>query len=346
MAVRGFFYNSVNGDRKYNGVDMNEDKAPFYKEGVAFGQLQVTSAKSGMNINVDGGTRTGYAFINSHTVHNTSVLELTVSQASGTLPRIDRVVLRNDETERKPSIFIKEGAYSSAPVAPELTNNDTIQEKCLAEIYVAAGAVEITDANIKDTRSDTTICGFIASQFDEFDFGQFTKQFNTWFAKEKKAMEKDHAAFVAEYADLTQSFMDDQEAAWEKWFKEKQDDLSGDVAGKLQLQIDDLKTKVFNMAYKVYVENLLERVSADVSITLTNTDTGTKETHIITDSGVYFQVTKKGNYTLETNLDGVMVTPKAFAADNTDLMHTINVALREGTNLAYIGNCIGTFMVG
>lgn len=346
MAVRGFFYNSVNGDRKYNGIDMNEDKAPFYKEGVALGQLQVTSAKSGMNIFVDGGAKTGYAFINGHTVHNTSVLELTVSQASGTLPRIDRVVLRNDETERKPSIFILEGAYSSAPVAPELTNNDTIQEKCLAEIYVAAGAVEITDADIRDTRSDETICGFIASKFDEFDFEQFTKQFNVWFAKEKKAMEKDHAAFVEEYAELTQSFMDDQEAAWDKWFKEKQDELSGDVAGKLQLQIDELKQKVYNMAYKVFVENLLETVTTDVTITLTNTDTGTKETRTITNSGVYFEVTEKGNYTLETNLDGVMVTPKAFAADNTDLMHTIHVVLREGTNLAYIGNCIGTFMVG
>ena len=28
MAVRGFFYNSVNKDRLYNGQDMNEDKAP------------------------------------------------------------------------------------------------------------------------------------------------------------------------------------------------------------------------------------------------------------------------------------------------------------------------------
>ena len=36
MAVRGFFYNSVNKDRLYNGQDMNEDKAPFYKEGVAY----------------------------------------------------------------------------------------------------------------------------------------------------------------------------------------------------------------------------------------------------------------------------------------------------------------------
>ena len=40
MAVRGFFYNSVNKDRLYNGQDMNEDKAPFYKEGVAYGHLQ------------------------------------------------------------------------------------------------------------------------------------------------------------------------------------------------------------------------------------------------------------------------------------------------------------------
>ena len=41
-----------------------------------------------------------------HTIHNTTVLELPVSGSNGTLPRIDRVILRNDETERKPSIFI------------------------------------------------------------------------------------------------------------------------------------------------------------------------------------------------------------------------------------------------
>lgn len=107
---------------------MNEDKAPFYKEGVAYGHLQVTADGESMAVKVDGGSRTGYAYINLHTIHNTTVLELPVSGSSGTLPRIDRVILRNDETERKPSIFILEGAYSSNPQPPELTNNDTIQE--------------------------------------------------------------------------------------------------------------------------------------------------------------------------------------------------------------------------
>ena len=54
MAVRGFFYNATDLNDKehmYNGQDMNEDKAPFYKEGVAYGHLQVTAA-GGMEVTV------------------------------------------------------------------------------------------------------------------------------------------------------------------------------------------------------------------------------------------------------------------------------------------------------
>lgn len=188
MAVRGFFYNATDmndEEHRYNGEDMNEDKAPFYKEGVVFGQLQVTADGEKMAVKVDGGSRTGYAYINLHTVHNETVLELDVSGSSGTLPRIDRVVLRNDETERKPSIFILEGTFSSNPRPPELTNNDTIQEKCLAEIFIAAGAVVITQADITDTRADPELCGYIASQFNELDFSQFAAQFNSYIENYK-----------------------------------------------------------------------------------------------------------------------------------------------------------------
>lgn len=344
MAVRGFFYNSVNKDRKYNGQDMNEDKAPFFKEGVAYGHLQVTAAGETMSVKVDGGTRTGYAYVNLHTVHNTTILELPVSGSNGSLPRIDRAILRNDETERKASIFILEGAYSSSPQPPELTNNETVQEKCLAEIYVAAGAVAITQADITDTRADIGLCGFIASQFEDVDFSQFAKQFNAWFAIEKVAIEKDHADFIEEYADLTQSFMTDQAAAWDKWFKEKQDELSGDVAGKLQLQIDDLKEKVYNMAFKVYITNLLEQITSKVTITLTNTDTGTIQKKEVTESGMGFYITEAGVYKMETNLESVMVSPKTFVVTSERLMTTINVSLREGSNLGYIGNYVGSFI--
>ena len=193
MAVRGFFYNATNLNDKehmYNGQDMNEDKAPFYKEGVAYGHLQVTAPGGTMEVTVDGGTRTGYAYINLHTIHNTAPLTLTLSQASGTLPRIDRIVLRNDETERKPSIYVLEGAFSSNPQAPELVNNDVIQEKSLARVYVAAGAVEITQADITDERPDKTVCGFVGSQFEELDFSQWSAQFNNGFQARKRRWKK------------------------------------------------------------------------------------------------------------------------------------------------------------
>lgn len=107
-----------------------------------------------------------------------------------------------------------------------------------------SGAVAISQSDITRHQGQTPeLCGFIASQFEDFDFSQFTKQFNAWFALEKKSMEQDHANFIEEYAEMTQAFMTDQEAQWNKWFKEKQTELSGDIAGKLQLQIDDVKKR-------------------------------------------------------------------------------------------------------
>ena len=66
-------------------------------------------------------------------------------------------------------------------------------------------------------------------------------------------MEKDHAAFIKEYTTMVQQFQTERTAQWDEWFAAKQEQLAGDVAGKLQLQIDGLRTKVHNMAHKVNV---------------------------------------------------------------------------------------------
>ena len=232
MAVKGYFYNATDvndKERMYNGEDMNQDKAPFYKEGVAFGHLQVTAEGGSMDIKVDGGQKTGYAYINLHTIHNNSVLTLTLSQASGTLPRIDRVVLQNNETERKPKIYIKEGTYSSEPQPPMLTNDDAIQEKSLAQIYVAAGAVEITQADVTDERADESVCGFIASQFQDINFEQVAVQFDEWINPKKASV------------DLTyENMVNEKRITFDEWFANIKEQLSDDAAGNLQNQIGNL----------------------------------------------------------------------------------------------------------
>ena len=150
-------------------------------------------------------------------------------------------------------------------------------------------------------------------------------------------MEQDHANFIEEYAEMTQAFMTDQEAQWNKWFKEKQTELSGDIAGKLQLQIDDVKEKVYNIAFKVYIISTLEQITSPVTVKLTNKTTGTMQTVTVTKSQMGFYVT-------EADLESVMVTPKAFKVTNDNLMTTQNITLREGSNPGYIGNYIGSFI--
>ena len=88
--------------------------------------------------------------------------------------------------------------------------------------------------------------------------------------------------------------MTDQEAQWNKWFKEKQTELSGDIAGKLQLQIDDVKEKVYNIAFKVYIISTLEQITSPVTVKLTNKNTGTIQTVTVTKSQMGFYVTEAG----------------------------------------------------
>lgn len=65
----------------------------------------------------------------------------------------------------------------------------------------------------------------------------------------------------------------------------------------------------------------------------------------VTKSQMGFYVTEAGEYTVEADLESVMVTPKAFKVTNDNLMTTQNITLREGSNMGYIGNYIGSFIV-
>ena len=62
------------------------------------------------------------------------------------------------------------------------------------------------------------------------------------------------------------------------------------------------------------------------------------------ESQMGFYVTEAGEYTVEADLESVMVTPKAFKVTNDNLMTTQNITLREGSNMGYIGNYIGSFI--
>ena len=104
MAVTYGFFDSVNGDRKYNADTMSE----FYNGICSQGVFQsvdnglAVSAGTGLTVNV----ATGRALIQNHWVKNDSVKTLTVSAASATYARIDAVVIRYSKSNRSISILI------------------------------------------------------------------------------------------------------------------------------------------------------------------------------------------------------------------------------------------------
>jgi len=155
MSVTSGFFNSINGDKKYNADDINEYYKGILDDGVVKhydADLEV-EAGSGMTVNVMGGK----AICLGKYIRNIGVLELAI-EPSESQPRYDAVVVGVDLENRSADIYVKKGIAAVNPSYPAIINTDLNKELCLAYVYVSANAASVT---VTDTRSDATICGYV-----------------------------------------------------------------------------------------------------------------------------------------------------------------------------------------
>lgn len=204
----GYFWNDDgSGDRTYNADSFEYWLKKFFTTGVFAGDLQVTAGGS-YTVNV----ATGYANVNGKVREFYEAKNFTVPSANSTYPRIDTIVVRRDDTNKAITLEYVTGTYSGQnPSATAPTRRGAIYELVLAEIYVGAGATEILQRDITDTRADSTLCGLVTGTVHEINIDGVTKQY-------------------------AQIFSD--------WFQNIKDNLSGDTAGNLQNQIDNLTAKI------------------------------------------------------------------------------------------------------
>lgn len=209
MTIRAGFFNSVNGDRLYNAADMNMPYKKLISNGVisdTSSALQVT-AGSGLTVNVQPGS----GLFGDGWAVNDAPIALTLDAAHSTLNRIDLIVIRRDDNEdvRDAGVFIKKGTPASSPTAPAVERSTYIKEYALAEVYVAKQAKAVTQANITDTRPDTTRCGWATGLIQQVDtstlfaqwqaaykeqFDENTDAFNTWWASVRTILQNDESA--------------------------------------------------------------------------------------------------------------------------------------------------------
>lgn len=213
MAFTSAFFDAelVNGeyDREYSAEHFAEYFASFIANGVfpdpATNLQVVANTVNDMNVLVS----TGMGWINGYYCKNDGSYPLAIQAANGTLNRIDAVVIGWSQSDRTITAYVKTGVAASAPTAPSLERSADRYELMLATITVNAGVTKVTQSMITDKRPDSSVCGWVAGVVQQIDATNLFAQYD---------------------------------AAFQAWFEDIQEQLSGDVATNLQNQINQLKT--------------------------------------------------------------------------------------------------------
>lgn len=181
--MRSGFFNSIDGDRKYDADDISNYFLKLISNGVF-----ATPANS-MQIQATGGMKVkvtpGWAFINCKWLRLDNDYYITLDRADVKYNRVDRIVLRLDPSDevRAITIQVKKGEPGDPTYLRNLERvKNGVWELSLGYIWVHANATEIRQSNIVDERANTDVCGFVTGLIDQIDttnlFAQYDDTFN------------------------------------------------------------------------------------------------------------------------------------------------------------------------
>ena len=257
--VEAGFFDAIDEDRTYSADDMNR---PYRKlisngvfatpEGTPSDYLQVFAAENGMNVKVSA----GYALIGDKWFENPSDLIITLTQNSEILTRIDSIIAQVDKTQagRVGNIVYRKGSASSDPVHPSINTEENIAEFRLADIRISPSCVEITQDLITDCRGSSE-CPWVTSLLYQVDTSTLYEQWKAAYQKYYKDQEAEMDAFFEEFKNQLSNFFTEEESSFNEWFEKMKNQLSEDAAGKLQLEIDDLRQIVMEAIAPITTED-------------------------------------------------------------------------------------------
>lgn len=229
MSFNYGFYNSRNGDRKYDALDVSRIFDGIIKDGVFMnvGNQFKVAVLSNMQLTVDSGR----AWFNHTWSYNDSKFVVTITDSDVLLPRIDAVILEIDEDNRMNTVKILTGIAATVPAKPTLTNTTTVHQYPLAYITIPANSSSVTAGNIENTVG-TSACPFVTGVLQGMNIDNLIAQWDAQFMT---------------------------------WFDRMKGQLNEDAAGNLQIQIDDLQVQINGFSDEI--ANIFgETVATDANI--------------------------------------------------------------------------------
>lgn len=277
MAITYGFYNSLNGDRKYNAQDMSRIFDGIINDGVfmSIGTAFIVQSTNSMIVNVG----VGRAWFNGTWTHNDSILQLRIPDSDVLLNRIDTVVLEvnSNDNVRINTIKVVAGIPATEPTPPVLKKDGGVYQYPLANIAVNALVDEITQANITN-KVGTSECPFVTGILQTMNIDALVAQWGQQWTEWKSAIEADNTSWsnrersefeawcseqqrvvslwISDYeSDLNLikgdfvDFIELSESDFNAWFDTVKSQLSGDAIGNLQRQLEELTKREFERFY-------------------------------------------------------------------------------------------------
>lgn len=292
MSFTYGFYNSLNGDRKYNARHMSQLFDGIINDGIfmSIGTSLIVKAGEGMIVNVG----IGRAWFNGTWSHNDAIMPVKIPESDLLLNRIDAVVLEvnTNDNVRANAIKVVMGTAATAPLRPTLSMEDGCYQYPLAYVEVKGAVEAITQANITNmvgTEQTPFVTGVLETMNIDALIAQWGTQWNEWFddvqatnttwtnSEKQKFLDwaanerSTETAWIQEFENDVNTFRNTSKSDFVTWFNNVKGQLSTDVAGNLQNEVDDIIRKEFEDYYGMV--NKTTVISTDSSGAKTITET-------------------------------------------------------------------------
>lgn len=224
------FYNSVDGDRKYDAIQMSSIFDGVIADGVyeTIGDALMVKSSSGNQVTVG----TGRAWFDHTWTLNDALYPVSLNSSGVLSNRYDAVVLEVDTSSRVNSIKVVYGTEEESPSKPTLKKSETVNQYPLAYIFRKSGSTSITQSDIENCVG-TSACPFVVGVVEVMSIDDLISQWSSQWVD-----------WLDDKGNSFDDWMANQKLDFNTWFSDLKNQLDENQAGNLQNQINDLNDLV------------------------------------------------------------------------------------------------------
>lgn len=190
MTQRYGFFDSDDGDRRYNSLDMGRMFDGVISDGIFANYMEAFKVSPHVGLSVK--IAPGRCWFNHRWFECDETIYLGLASAHTTYARIDAVCVEVNESPEIRSVRLRviTGAPSSAPSTPEGTHTDVLNQYIIATVRVPPNATTIDATMVMDNRGGSQ-CPWVVAPSASIDMtevlGDIRAKWESWFSTVKDA---------------------------------------------------------------------------------------------------------------------------------------------------------------